>query len=77
MSTLEDSKLIKPEENLGLSIYKPTVKLGLSTYKQLNNYYFDEDYKHLKEYLRNDVAPISFDRIEKQDFITNTEKISK
>ena len=68
MSTLEDSKLIKPEENLGLSIYKPTVKLGLSTYKQLNNYYFDEDYKHLKEYLRNDVAPISFDRVEKTRF---------
>ena len=40
MSTLEDSKLIKPEENLGLSVYKPTVKLGLFTYKQLNNYYF-------------------------------------
>jgi hypothetical protein len=68
MSTLEDSKLIKPEENLGLSIYKPTVKLGLSTYKQLNNYYFDEDYKNLKEYLRSDVAPISFDRVEKARF---------
>ena len=68
MSTLEDSKLIKPEENLGLSIYKPTLKLGLSTYKQLNNYYFDEDYKNIKEYLRNDVAPISFDRVEKARF---------
>jgi hypothetical protein len=68
MSTLEDSKPIKSEMELGLSIYKPKEKLGLSTYKQLNNYYFDEDYKHLKEYLRNDVAPISFDRVEKARF---------
>ncbi len=65
MLTLEDSKLFKPEVNLGLSIYKPT---GLSTYKQLNKYYFDEDYKNLKEYLRNDVASISFDRVEKARF---------
>ena len=57
MLKFEDSKFIKPK-----------MKLGLSTYKQLNNYYFDEDYKHLKEYLRNDVAPISFDRVEKARF---------
>ena len=57
MLKFEDSKLIQPK-----------MKLGLSTYKQLNNYYFDEDYKNLKEYLRNDVAPISFDRIEKARF---------
>jgi len=83
MSTLEDSKPIKPEMELGLSIHKPKENLGLSTYKQLNNYYFDEDYKDLKEYLKHHIAPINFDRVEKarfyqkQDFIKNTEKISK
>ena len=68
MSTLEDSKPIKSEMELGLSIYKPKEKLGLSTYKQLNNYYFDEDYKDLKEYLKHNVAPINFDRVEKARF---------
>ena len=57
MSKFEDSKFIEPKVNLGLSIYK-----------QLNNYFFDEDYKNLKEYLKNDVAPISFDRLEKARF---------
>ena len=57
MSKFEDSKFIEPKVNLGLSIYK-----------QLNNYLFDEDYKNLKEYLKNDVAPISFDRLEKARF---------
>jgi hypothetical protein len=68
MSTLEYSKPIKSEMELGLSIYKPKEKLGLSTYKQLNNYYFDEDYKDLKEYLKHHIAPINFDRLEKARF---------
>ena len=66
MSNFEDSKFIETKVNLGLSIYK-----------QLNNYLFDEDYKNLKEYLKNDVTPISFDRLEKARFITSMERILK